>query len=187
MISIGKKLWHYLAVKKLSVLSRRIASKNNGEFNGLNCLYSFRTKNRLEQHKRVSEHTDFRNVIMLSEDSKILEFHQYQKSDNASFIIYSDFECITAKIDGCKNNPGNSSTIKVSEHIPSGFLMSTISSFRSMKNKHEVYRCKNWMKKFSEYLRERAMKIINLKNKKNKIIKKRAAEIIQKYKNILHL
>ena len=48
MISIGKKLWYYLAVKKLSVLSRRIASKNNGEFNGLNCLYSFRTKNRLE-------------------------------------------------------------------------------------------------------------------------------------------
>ena len=43
------------------------------------------------------------------------------------------------------------------------------------------------MKKFSEYLRERAMKIINLKNKKNKIINKRAAEIIQKYKNILHL
>ena len=30
----------------------------------------------------------------------------------------------------------------VSEHIPSGFAMSTISSFRSIENKHEVCRGK---------------------------------------------
>ena len=29
---------------------------------------------------------------MPSEDTKILEFNQYQKSDEASFIIYSDHE-----------------------------------------------------------------------------------------------
>ena len=34
------------------------------------------------------------------------------------------------------------------------------------------------MKKFCESLREHAMKIINVKKKKNKVIKKRAAEII---------
>ena len=33
------------------------------------------------------------------------------------------------KIDGCKNNPDNLSTTKVSEHIPTGFSMSTISTF----------------------------------------------------------
>ena len=42
-----------------------------------------------------------------------------------------------------KNNPENSSTTIVSEHIPSGFSMSTISSFRSIENKHDVYRVKN--------------------------------------------
>ena len=31
------------------------------------------------------------------------------------------------KIDGCKNNLQNSSTTKVSEHIPSGFSISTTS------------------------------------------------------------
>ena len=30
------------------------------------------------------------------------------------------------KIDGCKNNPENSSTTKVGEHIPSGFSKSII-------------------------------------------------------------
>ena len=62
---------------------------------------------------------------MLSEDTKILEFNQYKKSNKLPFIIYADLECIIGKIDGCKDNPENSSTLKVSEHILSGFSMST--------------------------------------------------------------
>ena len=77
---------------------------------------------------------------MPSEDTKMLELSQYQKSDKAPFIIYADLDCILEKIDGWKNNPKNSSTTKVSEHIPSGFSMSAISSFRSIENKHNVYR-----------------------------------------------
>ena len=79
------------------------------------------------------ENKDFCNVIMPSEDTKILEFNQYQNSDKAPFIIYADLECIIEKIDGCKNNPENSSATKVSKHIPSGFSMYTISSFRSIE------------------------------------------------------
>ena len=82
---------------------------------------------------------------MSFEDTKILEFNQNQKSDKASLIIYADLECITEKIDGCKNNPKNLSTTKVSEYIPLVFSMSTISSFRSIQNKHDVYRGKNCM------------------------------------------
>ena len=50
---------------------------------------------------------------MPSEDTKILEFNQYKKSHKAPFIIYVDLECITEKIDGCKNNDKNSSTKKM--------------------------------------------------------------------------
>ena len=64
---------------------------------------------------------------MSSEDTKILEFNQYQKSDKAPFIIYADLECIIENIDGCKNNPEISFTTKVSEHISPGFSMSAIS------------------------------------------------------------
>ena len=72
---------------------------------------------------------------MPSEDTKILEFNQYQKYDKAPFIIYADLECIIEKTDRCKNDPENSSTTKVSKHIPSGFSLSTISSFRRVENK----------------------------------------------------
>ena len=51
---------------------------------------------------------------MSSEDTKTLKFILYQKSDKAPFIIYVELECITEKIDGCKNNPENLSTTKVS-------------------------------------------------------------------------
>ena len=46
---------------------------------------------------------------MSCEDTKILEFNQYQKSDKAPFVIYADLECIIENSDGCKNNPENSS------------------------------------------------------------------------------
>ena len=42
------------------------------------------------------------------------------------------------KIDGSKNNPEHSTTTKVSEHIPSVFLMFAILSFKSIENMHEV-------------------------------------------------
>ena len=103
---------------------------------------------------------------MPSEDSKILQFNEYQKTDKGPFIIDADLKCIIEKIDGCKNNPENSSATKVSKHIPSGFSVPTISSFRSIEKKHDVYRGKKCMKKLCEFLREHAIKIINLKKKK---------------------
>ena len=53
--------------------------------------------------------------------------------------------------------------------------MSTISSFRSTENEH-MYRVKDCMKKFCEFLREHAMKIINLKKKKMRLLTKEQQE-----------
>ena len=76
-------------------------------------------------------------------------------------------------------------TTKVSEHIPSGISVSNISSFRKPENKYDVYRGKDFMKKFCESLREHAMKIIS--KRKNEAIRKRASGIIRKCKNLLYL
>ena len=115
----------------------------------------------------------------------MLESNQYQKSDKTPFIFYADPECLVEKIDRFKNNPQNSFTTKVGEHIPWGFSMSTILSFKSIENKYNACRGKDCMKKFCESLREHAMKIFNLKKKRNEVINKRAAGII--CKNLLYL
>ena len=63
MIQHGKGRWYYLLVKKLSAVLTGITSKNNGDFYCLNCPHSFRTKNKLESHKRACENKDFYNVL----------------------------------------------------------------------------------------------------------------------------
>ena len=104
------------------------------------------------------------------------------KSDKTPFIIYADLESYGEEIDGCEDRPGKSSTAKVSEHIPIGFTMSTMSSFKDIENKHHVYRGKDCMKKFCESFREYAMKIINFKKKKMKLLTSEQKDDIKMHK-----
>ena len=148
----------------------------------------------IRKHKRESpnntfENKDFCNIAMLSENTKILEFDQYQKSNKEPFIIYADLECLIERIYRFENNAENSFTTKVGEHSPSGFSISTILTFKSIENKNDAYRGKDYMKKFCESLGEHAIKIIifKMKKKEKEIINKRAAGIVRKCKNLLYL
>ena len=78
-----------------------------------------------------------------------------------SYIIYTDIESLIKKMDGCSNNPESSSTTKIGEHIPCGYSMSTIWAFDNIWNKYTLYRWKDCMKKFCEYLREHAKNMID--------------------------
>ena len=40
-------------------------------------------------------------VVMLFEDTKILDFIQYQKSCKTPYVIYEDLESLIKRIDGC--------------------------------------------------------------------------------------
>ena len=55
--------------------------------------------------------------------------------------------------------------------------MSTISSFRSIEKKHDVYRGKDCIRKFYESLREDAMKKLILKRNKMKLLTKEQQEL----------
>ena len=85
IITDGEK-WHYLAVKSLSALFRGITSKHDGEFYCLNCFCSYRTENKLKQHKKVCENHDYCYVEM-PEDNKILKYNRGEKSMKVPFII----------------------------------------------------------------------------------------------------
>ena len=89
MITDGKK-WHYLAVKSLFALFRRIRSNNNVDFYCLNCFCSYRRENKLKKHKKVCENHDYCYVEMPDEDNKILKYNQGEKSMKIPFIIYAD-------------------------------------------------------------------------------------------------
>ena len=58
MISKEEK-WYYVTVKTLLAFLREMTLKYNGDFYFLNCLHSFRIKNKLESHKKVCENENF--------------------------------------------------------------------------------------------------------------------------------
>ena len=102
---------------------------------------------------------------MPTEKDNILEFNQYMKSGKMSHIIYADIEYLIKKVDGCANNPENSSTAKIGEHIPCGYSMTAIWRFDHIEDKHTLYRGKDCMKKFCTSLREHAKNIIDFEKK----------------------
>ena len=74
MIPNGKGRWHNLAEKKLYVLLRGITSKHSVMFI-VWIAFILLEQNKLEWHKKVCKNKSFCNIIMPSEDTKILEFN----------------------------------------------------------------------------------------------------------------
>ena len=73
MITDGKKR-HYLEVKNLLGLLKGITSTHEKKFYCLNCFHSYRTKNKLESHKKICENHDYCHVEMLIKDNNIIKY-----------------------------------------------------------------------------------------------------------------
>ena len=164
MITDGEK-WHYLTVKNLSGLLRGITSTHYGDFHCLNCFRSYRTKSKLELHKKIFENHDYCKVEMPAKGNNIIKYNHGEKSMKVPFVIYADLECLLEKMSTCINNPNESSTTKINKHIPSVYSIFTSCSFDESKNKLNYYKGDDCMKKFCEDLREHATEIINYEKK----------------------
>ena len=165
MITDGEK-WHYLAVKNLPGLLKGITSTHEKDFYCLNCFHSYRTKSKLESHKKICANHDYCHVEMPTKDNNIIKYNHGEKYMKVTFIIYADLECLLEKMSTFINNSNNSSTTKINKHTPSGYLIFTSCSFDESKNKLNYYRGKDCMKKFCKDLKEHATGIINYEKKK---------------------
>ena len=99
-------------------------------------------------------------------------------------ITYADIESLIKKIDGRANNPENSLTVKIGEHIPCEYSMSTIWAFDNTYKKYTLY-SGDCMKKICTSLREHATNVINFEKKKMLPLTKRA-KITQRCNIMLH-
>ena len=117
-------------IEILNFSSTERAKRNNVQTSHIFLLPKLPYLNHIEKYVKIK---DLFNIIIPSEDTKLSELNQYQKSDEAGFIIYADLECLIEKIDGLQNNRENSSTTKVAEHILSGFSMSAIPQLKNRK------------------------------------------------------
>ena len=91
MITDETSNWHYLAVKSISGLFRRITSNHNGDF-CLSCFHPYTTEEKLRKHERICKDQDFCHLKMPDEDNKILKHIPGEKSLKVPFIIYADLK-----------------------------------------------------------------------------------------------
>ena len=156
MINNGEN-WHYLVVKSLSRLLTGITS-NHKEFYCLNCFHSYRTKNKLEAHKKIRENHDYCCVEMPTKDNNVIKYNHGEKSIKLPFVVYADSECLLEKMSTYYNNPKESSTTRINKHTPSGYSIFTHCSFDKSKSKLNYYRGEDCMTKFCKDLREHSRK-----------------------------
>ena len=147
MITDGEK-WHYTAVTRLLGLLRGVTGNNNGDFYCLNCFHAYRTKNKLETHKKICENHDYCYIEMFNEDNKIIKYNQGEQSIKSPFIIYANLDCLLEKASACYNNLEKSSTTEINKHTPSGYSLFTYCSFDKTKNKLDCYGSEDCMKSF---------------------------------------
>ena len=162
----------------MSSLLRGKISNHVGEFYSLNCLHSYRTKNKLKKHENVCKYHDYCYVEMPKKDNNSLKYNYREKSMKVPFIIYDDMDSLLEKVIICYKNPKKSSTTKINKHTPSGYSLFTHCSFDATKNRLEFYRGKDCMKMFCKDLKEHATKIINYE-------KKEMIPLNSKYENVL--
>ena len=71
MITDDNNRWHYLAVKRLPILLRRITSNHHRDFYCLTYFYPHKILNKLKKHERVCNNHDYCRVDMPNEHEKI--------------------------------------------------------------------------------------------------------------------
>ena len=89
MITDGHGNWHYLATKNINGLMRGFGCNHYGDKLCLNCMHSFRTGSKLEDHKRLCNDHDYCKIFMPTKDNNLL---QHIKGNNslpiANIICY---------------------------------------------------------------------------------------------------
>ena len=115
MVSNGEKCL-YLTVK---------TSAHVGGFYCFNCFYlsSFVKiiRESLKNVRQKQKKTKKSGIAMLPEDTNLLQFNQYRKSDHTQSIIYVDLDSSIKRIDGFKYGAEKISTAKVGKHISGGY------------------------------------------------------------------
>ena len=136
--------WHYLTVRSLSALLKGVTSNHKGDSYCLNCFHSYRTKEALEKHMKVSEDKDYCYVEVPEKDT-FIKYQSGGKSMRAS--ILTDMESLFRKMDTCINDPSKSSTTQINKHEMCGYSLVTHCSFDEKNTISNYYRGKDCLKK----------------------------------------
>ena len=112
---------HYCWIKNLN---RQLCDQTNHHERKYFCRFCLLPK---DSEKNLQEHMEEckvnvpQKVVLPDEKNNILRFTNFHKQQKVPFIIFADFEAITAKIEGPELNTDQFFTQKTQKHRPCGF------------------------------------------------------------------
>ena len=135
-------------IKSLSRLLRSSNTKRLGKhYFCTNCLQSFTLESSRDEHQVYCEDNETVRVEMPRKGSTI-EFYDAQNQFKVSFMMYVDFEIILKPIQGPSPDPEESYTMKVNQHIPSGWCGYSKFTYGKVENPLKLYRGEDRAEKF---------------------------------------
>ena len=153
---------HYTAINSLSRLLSRSNSKHHGkQYFCTNCLQSFMLESSRDEHQVYCENNEAVRVEMRRKGSTI-EFCNGQSQFKVPFIMYADFESILEPIQGPNPKPTGPYTLKVTKHSPSGWCIYSKFVYREVKDPLGLYRGKDCLEKFCDYIRQKANRLYHM-------------------------
>lgn len=147
-------LSHYCLIKNLGRLVRSQITKHHGSlFFCDSCLLFFPSEDELNNHVCGGV------VTVLPNKGSVLQFKNFDRKQNVSFVIYADFETMLQPVSGCEPDPNLASTTDLQRHVPVAFAYNVVCSFDATQNKFVTYRGEDCVKKFIKLIHKQARNI----------------------------
>ena len=147
---------HYVLIKDFNKFMYKQTKHKERKHFCMHCLQCFSSERVLNNHKdNCIQINGTQAVNMPDKDNNILRFNNFHKQQPIPFIIYADFEAITEKIQGCRQNNDSSYTEAYQKHTDCGYGYKVVCCYDDKYTKPiQIYRGENAVYKFMEKMLE---------------------------------
>ena len=113
---------HYVLIKDFNKFMYQQTKHKERKHFCMHCLQCFSSERVLNNHKdNCIQVNGIQAVNMPEKGDNILKYNNSHKQQAIPFVIYSDFEAITEKIQGCRQNNDSSYTEAYQKHTDCGY------------------------------------------------------------------
>ena len=165
---------HYVLIKDFNKFMYQQTKHKERKHFCMHCLQCFSSERVLNNHKENCIIINGKQAInMPKKGENILKYTNHHKQQPTPFVIYADFEAITEKIQGCRQNNDSSYTEAYQKHTDCGYGYKVVCCYDDKYTKPiNIYRGEKAVNKFMEKMLEEVKYCKNIMKKEfNKQLK----------------
>ena len=143
---------HYVLIKDFNKLKYQQTKHKERKHFCMHCMQCFSSERVLNNHEEICIIINGTQAVNMPEKgNNILKFNNYHMQQPVPFVIYADFEAITEKIQGCRQNNDSSYTEAYQKHTDCGYGYKVVCCYDDKYSKPvQIHRGENAVYKFME-------------------------------------